>query len=260
MNKKTIANQHAQAYIREVLAEQLIQQGFVSRRGQDIHWYRVVNGEILQAVLFNTQWAALPLLLTISYSCHPLFITPEFPKSVHVSSLLRSIEAFNPGRYIFKQHNNMVYAPDIAVTCPNDKYKGADILADTLSMLNSVSSIEQCYMIHKEHYIKVAEICNLPPEELFWNISPDFMDEVVYLNDVEMYPYCERRIISELNRLGKAQEIRKLHNVEKAELESLEHLKNAVIEGKRDAHLAILAERRLESIRKLKRQTGIELI
>lgn len=260
MTDKALVNQHAQAFIREVLADQLIQAGFVSRKEQDIQWYRVVNDNVLQAVLFNTQWAALPMLLAVSYSCHPLFIPPEFPKSVHVPNMMRSIEAVNPGRYLFKQNNNMVYSPKAAVTCPNDAYKGADILADILSKLDEVKSIEQCYNMHKAGRLKAAEICKLPPEELFWNISPDFMDEVVYLDDIEMYPYCRKRIISELERYEKAQQVRKLWNVEKAELESLKFLKAAVLEGKRDGHLRVLEERRAESIRQLKRQTRISII
>lgn len=260
MTNKALVNQHAQVFIREVLADQLVQAGFVSRKGQDIQWYRVVDNSVLQAVLFNTQWATLPVLLTVSYSCHPLFIMPEFPKSVHVPNMMRSIEAFNPGRYLFKQNNNMIYSPDAAVTCPNDACKGADILADILFKLNEVKSIEHCYNMHKAGRLKAAEICNLPPEELFWNISPDFMDEVVYLDDTEMYPYCRKRIVSELERYEKAQQIRKLWNVEKAELESLKSLKAAVLEGNRNEHLRVLEERRVESIRQLKRQTGINIV
>lgn len=253
MDKK-ILNEHAQNYVHEVMAEQLIREGFISKNGQELQWYRVVNGEILQAVFFYTQWAAMPILMGIAYSCHPLFITPEYPSGVHMRTMMRSLEAVNPGRYIMKQTNNMIFSKSAAVTCPDDPYRGTDILSDIISKLNGIQTIEQCYAAHKQRYITAAKIVKLPPDELFWNISPDFMDEAVYINDQEMYPYCAKRIESELQRYEKAQTVRKLCNAEKADLEALYHLKIAIMEEKREEHLVYLQERQLRNIHQLKRR------
>lgn len=252
-------NDHAQRYVREVMANQLLSNGYVSKGNQDLHWYRIVNSDMVQAVYFYTQWAAGPIMMAIGYASHPLFIAPEYPKNLYMPTMLRSLEAVNPGRMILKQKNLGCYAPDIAVSCPNDEYKGSDIIEDILARLDKISTIEECYNMHKQEYIKVAELVNLPAEEVFWNMSADFMNEVVYMDDSELYSRCVIRITKELARYEKAQQVRKLWNVEKADLESLNRLKSAIIDGKRQEHLDYLENQRQANLRQLIKKVGCSI-
>lgn len=252
--KNAIINEHAQSYIRAVMADHLRQKGYVGKDGKDLQWYRVVNGNVLQTVYFYTRWAALPMFMAIGYGCHPLFIAPEYPKGIHMPTMLRSLEAVNPGRQLAKQNGNSIYAANAAITCPNDSFKGADILQSILDQLDGIRTVEQCYAVHKQRYLKAAELLDLHKEDMFQNISTDFMDEVVFFGDQELYPYCAARIIKELARYEKAQETRKLWNVEKYELNALRHLKVAIIDQNRDEHLAYLQLRQEENIRQLKRK------
>lgn len=251
---KKLLEEHARIYIREIMAERLCREGFVSRTGEGFHWYRVVNGDVLQAVYFYTRWAALPMFMAIGYGCHPLFIAPEYPKGIHMSSMLRSLEAVNPGKQLAKQNGNTVYAANAAITCPDDAFQGADILQSILDQLNEIRTVEQCYGVHKQRYLKTAELLNLAKEEMYHNLSTDFMDEAVFLGDQELYPYCKAHILKELARYEKVQGTRKLWNVEKYEWNALEHLKEAIIDQKRDEHLAYLQERKEANIRQLKRR------
>lgn len=253
-DSKRIINEHAQKYVRAVMADQLRQEGFASKNGNDLQWYRVVDGNVLHAVFFSTQWAKLPLFMNIAYSCHPLFITPEYPSGVHMPTMLRSLEAVNPGRPITKLSNNAVYSPAAAVTCPNDAYKGSDILADILSRLNDARTVEQCYEVHKQRFHRAAEHLNKPVEEMYWRFSVDFMDEVVFFDDQELYPYCEDRIKREIERYNKAQSTRKLWNIEKYEIESLSHLKKAVLDHEPAEHLLYLEQKQISNIQQLKRK------
>ena len=253
-DKTKVLNENAQNYVRAVMADHLRREGYVSKDGMDLQWYRVINGDVLQAVFFYTRWAALPMFMAIGYSCHPLFITPEFPKGIHMPSMLRSLESVNPGKQLVKQNGNSIYAANAAVTCPDDSFKGVDILESILDQLDGIRSVEQCYAIHKQRYLKAAELLNLAQEELYHNISTDFMDEAVFFNDQDLYSYCASRIQNELTRYEKAQETRKLWNIEKYELNALYHLKEAIINQKRDEHLMYLQQRQAENIRLLKRR------
>ena len=255
--KTDILNAHAQNYIRAVMADQLCREGFVSRGEKYLHWYRVVNGSIMQTVYFYTHWKALPMFMSIAYGCHPLFIPPEYPSGIYMGSMLRSYEVMNPGKVIGKKADNIsnsIFAPDACVSCPDDPYRGCDILSSILEKLNKIQTIEQCYTEHKHRYIHAAEMLKLPAEETFCRVSVDFMDEVVYMADDELYPYCILRIIGELERYTKAQENRNLWKIEKYELSTLTQLRAAIIDHRREEYMIYLQERQAQSIMQLKRK------
>lgn len=252
--KVNTLNEHAQNYIRTVMADHLRREGYVSKDGMDLQWYRVMNGNVLHAIYFYTRWAALPMFMAIGYGCHPLFIPPEYPKNIYMPSMLRSLEALNPGKQLVKQNGNTVYSSNAAVTCPNDNFYGGDILESILMQLNGIRTVEQCYAVHKHRYQTAAKLLNLSKDEMYHNISSDFMDEAVFLDDQELYPYCTAQITKKLARYAEAQESRKLWNVEKYELNALIHLQEAIIDQKREAHLLYLQERQEINIRQLKRR------
>lgn len=257
-SKKQMLNDHAQRYISEVMSDQLIDRGYVSRNNEGLHWYRLINGNLLQVVYFYSQWAAIPILMGIGYGCHPMFIVPEYPRSIHIGSMMRSHEAFNPGRMIIKDRNRACYSEEIAVTCPDDAYHGADILTDILLRMDNVRNIEECYCMHKQTRTSIMRQLGMPEKDAFQNISTDFMDEVVYFNDLELYPACISRITSELDRYERAQTVRNLHKIEKAEIETLIRLKTAVIDGKREAHIQYLLEQQQKNLSQLmKKVKGI---
>ena len=235
--KNDILNDHAKRYISKVMKKQLVDNNFAPKNDRELHWYRLVDNNVLQGVVFYTQWAAIPILMSVGYSCHPLFLAPEYPTNLHIPSMMRSHEVLNPGRPIIQQTNRTKYAPDIAVTCPDNVDQGADILTDILSMLNSVHNMDECYQLHKKQHQVVAELVGVPVSTVWANVSSDFMSEIVFMNDEELLPYCQERITSELLRYEKAQTVRKLWNVEKADLEALQYLKAAVIEGKREEYI-----------------------
>ena len=247
-NQKQILNNYAKRYISEVMADQLTARGYVSRNNEGIHWYRVINGDLLQAVYFYSQWAKLPLLLGVGYGCHPLFVAPEYPNSIHIGTMRRSVEALNPGRMLFKQINRATYADDIAVTCPDDEFCGADILSDILQSMDGIHNIEASYVIHKQAHINVMHHLGLPDRNAFRHISTDFMDEAVYFDDRELYPACIMRITNELDRYERAQKVRKLHYTEMADVEALVRLKAAIIDGNREPHIHYLQMQQQKNI------------
>lgn len=249
--KRTILNDHASRYIRGVMSEQLLDRGYISKNDEHLHWYRLVDGNILQAVYFYSQWAAMPILMGIGYGCHPLFIAPEYPTGIHMGSMRRSREALNPGRMLMKQQNRAHFAPDMAVTCPDDAFCGADILEDILSQLDQVHNLQECYQMHKRTHIEIIRLLELPEEKTFQNMSADFMNEVVFMDDRELYPHCIERIERELQRYERAQKVRKLVKAELEDIEMLNRLKSAIAGGEREQHLAYLQELQQSNMKKL---------
>jgi len=250
-NKRLILNDHASRYIRAVMSEQLQNRGYVSKNEEHLHWYRLVDGDILQAVYFYSQWAAMPILMGIGYGCHPLFIAPEYPAGIHMGSMRRSREALNPGRMLMKQQNRAHFATDTAVTCPDDAFCGAYILEDILTRLDHVHNMEENYQMHKQTHVEIIRLLEMPEENTFQNMSADFMNEVVFMDDRELYPHCIERIERELQRYDRAQKVRKLVKAEVADMEMMVRLKSAIAGGEREQHLAYLYELQQSNMKKL---------
>ena len=255
-HKIALLDAHAQNYIHTVMSEQLHRGGYANKGGKVFHWYRVVDDAVLQTVYFYTQWKAMPIFMSIGYGCHPLFIPPEYPSGIQVS-MQRSYEVVNPGRVIGKRGQNIsnsIFSPEAAVMCPNDQFRGADILTSVLELQNGIRSIEQCYAMHKQRHIDAAEQLRLPSQETFRRVSVDFMTEAAYFNDTELFPVFIPRINSEIDRYTKAQASRSLWNIEKYELQAYLQLKKAVIEQQREDFLAYLQERQTNNTIMLKRK------
>ena len=130
---------------------------------------------------------------------------------------------------------------------------------ESFAKLENIKSVEACYANHKQEYLTIAECLSIPRENAFRMISTDFMDEVVYVNDQELYPYCEARITTEIQRYEKAQAVRKLWNVEKVDAERLAHLNSAIIEHKRVEHMRYLQERMNMNARQFSKKLKLAL-
>ena len=68
-----------QEIVRPKCADLLRAHGFVSYKNEDLSWYRIFNGEVLQAVYFYSTNPSVPLMLRFSFGCHPLFLEPPIP-------------------------------------------------------------------------------------------------------------------------------------------------------------------------------------
>lgn len=244
--------QHAQRYIRAVMAEQLRKEGFVSKNGEDISWYRVINGKTIHAIYFFTRHKQLPMFLNIGYGCHPLFITPEFPQSPYFYAMPGN-EVIYPRYPIIKHANQFCYSDDILISCPADEYKGSDILENVFLDLQEGRTERDCYELHKKW--RSGAITN----DIWFDVSPQFVDEVIYWNDEKLFSYCKNYIIGRTGLLEKAKERSKLGKKLNTELEYLQILKSALNDGKREVHLQLLAQRKLDTVRLLNKHTEIQI-
>ena len=148
MSKSSVLLEHVQRYIRSTVAEKLREQGFISKGNDDIHWYRVINGNVIHAIYFYTEYNYLPVVLEIGYGGHPLFITPQFPAGPYLRNKPGN-EVLYPRYVLMAQHNNMCYSEDILVTCPKDESVIDGILSKVLDTLDAVVTPRDCYDLHK---------------------------------------------------------------------------------------------------------------
>ena len=250
---KGVLLQHAQNYIRAVMADRLREEGFVSKDGDDVYWYRVVNGDVIHSVSFITRHTILPMSMQIGIGFHPLFITPEFPNSPYIYAMPAS-EVMSDGNYIVKESNNAVFSENAKVICPHDAFLGRDILEGAMSVFEIAKTPRQCYEIHKERKRDVLEYGSL------LTMSSAFVDEVIYWDDQELYPFCRRYLEKEITVCEDL--LSKGRRLPKSCIKNYQNLllaKPAIFDGKREEYLEVLRSRIPETLRLLKKHAGIEL-
>lgn len=258
--------EYTQRYIQEVMADRLQQAGFVSRKGEGINWYRIVNEEVIQTVYFRTSKKYVPVWLEIGYGAHPFFIPPLVHKGPHLGEHLGYEQCYNgipkltpvsegptiQASVLWKESNSIYRQPDVMVLCPADEYKGRDILEQVLQMLEPLQSARSCYDAHKRW--REEEIEN----GALLTMSPYFVDEVIYWDDRALLPYCRTYISSMIKVLERAEKTGKFYFKSHAEhLRQLRILKDYVEPYRREEYLHILKEREEKVLALLKKNTGL---
>lgn len=253
---------HVQKYIREVYADQLRQAGFSSYRGEDIHWFRIVNSEVVHAVYFTTSYMGFPALLEIGYGCHPLFIPPVLQRSPYMrptpgcEQMHHEIPELIPGSMPYGVQRSMIHGlsnkiyrvPDVMVSCPADEQTSRNILNKVLSVLEPIETPAACFAAHKRW--RASQIEN----DSWVTMTPYFVDEVLYWEERSLYPYCMRYVNGTIGWLDQVMQDGK--PVQKADREEYAHLialKEVFLKEDRQAYLQVLHERELKNIRILKK-------
>ena len=257
MAKSSVLFEHAQRYAQEVMAPRLREEGFVSYKGEDLHWYRLVNNEIVQAVYLGTRHTAVQSPFSIYVGFHPLFIPPIFQRSPYFRvepsyvQMCHRIPELIPGSTPHGMTNLMLYGqqiapyrvPDVLIPCPVDKNYGLDVLEQVFPFLETVKTPEACYKMHKR-----MNKSNLN--------TAFFLDEVLFWNDKEMHSVCQEYMDWMLPMLRAAEKTGKFFfKVHKEELERLLLIKEAFTN--RDQYMEVLKARTQETLRLLKKYTGI---
>lgn len=246
---KSILYEHAQQYIREVMADLLCQEGFVSWEGEDIHWFRVAGGNVLHAIYFISDMS-FPSFLCMRYCCTPLFIPPISTKGICQKNM-PGYEQYGWDKQLSKKHNRIYREPDVMVHCPADEYLGRDLLEAVLQVLASAQTPEDCYCLHKQWHEK--EIQN----RVLLNLSPHFVEEVLYWDDQDLYPTCMDYVLMMERILRNPRNGKPLSKSNQKLLDQILTLKEALTEQKREAYLQVLAQRAQETQKWLQKHTTI---
>ena len=261
---RTVVFEHVQRFVREVYADRLRQAGFSSYRNEDIHWYKLVNNDVIHAVYFVTDYMSFPVNLEIRYGCHPLFIPPVFQRSPFVDTsygyeqMYERIPELVPGsmpygvqRSVVRGPVNRIYrAPDILVSCPADEHIGQSVLEKVLAILDAADSPMACYMAHKSWRLSQIE------NDSWLTMTSYFADGVLYWKDQALYPYCMRYVNGKLELLEKAKEERKHYRkTDQEEHQRLLDLRSAFSDEMPTEYMQKLRERASENLRLLEKFT-----
>lgn len=241
----------AQIYIREVFADRLRQQGFWGQDGNDFSWYRLVNSQVVHSIQFFTRYTSIPVILEIGFGFHPLFITPSFHKGPYLYETPGTELMF--GQYQILKQSNRIYSPNILINCPADEHMGRDILDRIFSIMDPIQTPLDCYTAHKSSRAEQIQ------HKQWFFTTPQFVDEVVYWNDRQLYPFCCEYVTGMLRYMDCVQQSgRRLRKNDKETVEKLKNLYCILFEDKRDEHLEQLKEMERQTLFLLAKHTGIQ--
>ena len=264
MAKTSQLFEHTQRYVREVMADRLRSEGFVSYKDEDIHWYRLVDNEVIHAVYFITRSTALNSFFDIRYGCHPLFIPPVFQKSPYLREML-GYEQMNDrvpellsgstdfgfhGLMLLGLFNRPYRVPDVLINCPRDKHDGLDVLEPIFPFMDTLRTPNACYKMHKARREREIENGNMV------SMSAYFVDEVLFWDDRELHPYCREYIKNRMFRLRYLQETGgRSSKLEQQELGRIALLSKVFEEGCQQEYLQTFDERSKRTLELLEKYT-----
>lgn len=257
---------HVQRFVREVYADQLRQAGFSSYKGEDIHWFRLVNNEVIHAVYFVTNYAGFPAMLEIGYGCHPLYIPPILQRSPYIrpmpgnEQMYHEIPELIPGsmphgiqRSLLNGLTNKIYrVPDVMVYCPADGDTCQNILEKVLSVLDSIRTPAACYEAHKRWRGTQLE------NGTWLTMTPYFVDEVIYWEDQSLYPYCISYVNGKIDWLEHTMRDGKLaRKADQEELSQLYAIREVFRNNERQKYRQELSDKATKHLSMLQKYTPI---
>ncbi len=249
MSQKLEATLHVQKYVAAVFEQRLRQAGFSCLDDNMLCWYRLRNDEVLDTVIFCTKRQVIPVEINIYYEASPLFARPVNITDVYfpVNDLTRHDCAHR--RQILEDQNingaNLcLFSPEIHVIAPGHGQRGMRMLTDVvLPYFDRIQTVFDCYAAHKANHLCTPSWCTEPPANRFFNMSMEFMDEALYVDDREVYPFfaaCIRRkkkvISDKLFITPNSQEYLRAQ-------QHAQWLEFAVADGGRETYLEIMIDR-----------------
>ena len=233
--RNAIAKQSLQFYAQAVFADKLKAQGFVSYNDDNLNWYRIVNGEVLQTIYIHSKLPSYSLIACLTYGVHPLFVKPLIPHKIIDLGWPGDREVENLVRHTGK---NKVFNREHFVQCPATEESGAEYLDKVIfPVFAQTSTIEDAYNFFKQRYLASD-----------WEriVTNDFIDMAIWLNDEEMYPYCKLSIYRGFT-------IPNVAGWTKSDAKRNQLQYEAIIEGERDEYLKVLEKRKTQILRKLEK-------
>lgn len=258
-SKKQLANFHARSYVQAVFEQRLREEGFTCPDDRLLCWYRVKNKEIVNSIVFWSPWATMPLRLEVGYGIHPLFIKPAYTASVSYSNRPHEAERFREQHLVENcPLENMRYMPfesEIQVIAPGHEGRGIYTFEGILlPRMDSVKTIEDCYQLHK------CQRLSWKYEDKaikFATVADTFIDEAIFLEDTEVYPYCMTSVEKHIAAYKKQCELKPEKKEYRLGLMAWMQRREALCDGSRVEYLRILESNKAQNIDYLKRKLGI---
>lgn len=237
---------HMQKFARAYFADRLRDLGFVSWRGEDLSWYKLVGGEVLLTIYLFDTFGMRPMMPTLTYGTHAPFVKPEMPQKVTMREAGFVTETM---KFMFFDTPMRQMAPDIQVMAtdtPDGGYRKFE--QNVLPILDGIHTLEDAYRPFREYYIaQRAQLLERAPQYADRQVfaSMDFLDEAIWLNDTEMMECCARD--PDLWLPARRREAKRLQ------------MQKDALNGHRDEYLRELEQRKNRILRRLQKEAGLNL-
>lgn len=260
VKNKTIINNHAKKYISAVFEQPLRLSGFTCPDEKLLCWYRVRNQTLLDTVIFCSSWSNLPLMMDMYYETVPLFTNPVYIQNVNYNGNSRwDCYKQRPIREIIDGVSVTLapFSEDIWVDAPLRGGRGLYTLTEiVLPYFAQIQTVNDCYYTHKQSHSTDRPTGACPR---FFNMSREFVDEALYVNDKEVIPHCSDRIARALQMCENLISKKPRNQALKEEQALWQQLYNAICEEKSEAYLDILRQRQQKNISYLSTKFGIDI-
>ena len=254
-----LVSKHVRNYVQAVFSERMQEAGFISPDGKGICWYRIQNTDIINTIFFFTVWNIIPVHVEIGYGIHPFFAQSFYAGNAYVPDRPIDFERF------FEQVllencpiNAMMYtpfSPEAQVYAPGRYGKGIYTFDHIiLPKMDKIKTISDCYLMHKQEYLSFTQY-DIPTR--FNPISSTFIDEAIYVDDVEVYPYCKTSLEKSINALNSLHERYPQKRIYQEELNHCELQRQALFDNNRDEYLKTLELWKKKNIQMLRKKFGI---
>lgn len=231
-------------YTTGIFANKLEDAGFKCYGGENLSWYRVVNGELLQSVYFFSPYN-FPLLVEIGYGMHPLYLAAPIPQKKYIpygnindSEIMWWLRDGNLG-------GKRIYE-GTKINCLATPEMGAELLTDRLfPIFEENQTVDAAYEYFKTLYLGLSP---------YWT-EESFMDQVIHRGDTDMYDWCLQRFRNSYD-LVSGYKVRT-----KKDEQMLKRIKpkiDALETGSRDACIEALEMQKKKFIKKLETKLGIQ--
>lgn len=241
-------------------ADMLRNEGFVSYKGEDLSWYRIINNEVLQSVhifINSCRWPRLQM----GYAAHPLFIMPWLPLGlVPKMTVPWGDEIMKTDLYPYSE---CIFDEKTPISCPRTDKIGAERLTEVVfPIFREIHTAKDAYLYHKKLFMQQVAKAGLTPLEAIGQVSfsAELGDEVVYFEDKELYPTCleaAKRGV-EVHERHIAGGVRPLNRFQLRDYTSCRLHVAAIEDGKREEFLEEMNLRRNQTVKKLKK-VGIDI-
>ena len=237
---------------RGIYAEKLRNAGFVSYKGEDLSWYKVVGKDVIHSVYIFSSWDMMPLLLQIGYGVHPLFIPAPIPQKV----VFHSTWSDEVMQEVFADAKRRIYDEKTEVMCFSTKEMGAELLdTDVFPIFKQAKTKETTYEFHKQKCLDLIRRIKEenPNAEIQIMGSNWLVDEAIYFDDNNM----QEMLLNQLYHQKEWLQSSKIPPQREKRLTWLCAQLNAIEGGKREEFLELLEGRKKRFIGELQRKLGI---
>lgn len=240
--------EHLKRWSQKYCAEKLREQGFVDYNQDALCWYKVVNGEVLQAVFIFNNWPLVPLQPTFCCVMQPLFVDVPVPYKVSIRGTISKDDGFP----VYLDFPRIVESEQCQVMATDSPGGGSEKLDEIIfPTFSKASNMDEVYAYFKTNWWNY-NWCFCAKEEAKlnhrFNLTLSMIDMAIYLEDQDMYPYCIKRL-DQHKALGRS--CRDMDRVNRALA--------AIQEGKREEFLQGLEKTKKKVCRKLERKLGIHI-